>query len=497
MAANNALVESLLAYAKHEFQYRRLRTPEIRQQHEKEARHFERLAVAIFGMVVRLGDRQREGWCSCCFTHTTARRVERKQSPTAYLCCSCGSPVSVCAAPRCPHFASRTARAAGVPRYCAEHRHEVPGFQKANQRLSRIDAYTTWMRYEKHNYSRTTKLALGSATAVAVVAPMALLAAPAIGGAIGSSALGGGLSGAAATSHGLAMLGGGSVASGGLGMAGGTAVIAAAGAGLGSAMGYTTVSAYVSSDKSFGIQRLKYGTGSPVLLASGFLTENDDGWGQWRRLVVERYPDSPVYRVFWGSKELKSFAALLGMGAGKWIAARTGAKMAARATAKGAAKIPGMAGIAIVQGALANPWHVAVVRADMTGAILADLIERTDEERFILIGHSLGARVMFATADLLGTKPGPARLESVHLLGAAVSTGNDLRRVGDSVTDAVWNYYSRDDKVLRILYKNAQFGRSAVGVAGFKSPMAKIRDRNVTRNVPTHSDYFHGIHLQT
>lgn len=57
------------------------------------------------------------------------------------------------------------------------------------------------------------------------------LAAPLIGSAVGGAM---GLSGAAATSAGLALLGGGSVAAGGLGMAGGTAVIAGT-AGVGAA----------------------------------------------------------------------------------------------------------------------------------------------------------------------------------------------------------------------------------------------------------------------
>ncbi len=57
------------------------------------------------------------------------------------------------------------------------------------------------------------------------------LAAPLIGGAVGGAM---GLSGAAATSAGLALLGGGSVAAGGLGMAGGTAIIAGT-AGVGAA----------------------------------------------------------------------------------------------------------------------------------------------------------------------------------------------------------------------------------------------------------------------
>ena len=61
--------------------------------------------------------------------------------------------------------------------------------------------------------------------------PAALVAAPAIGGAVGS--LVGGYSGAVASSYGLALLGGGSIASGGLGMAGGTVVVTALGAALG------------------------------------------------------------------------------------------------------------------------------------------------------------------------------------------------------------------------------------------------------------------------
>jgi hypothetical protein len=52
-----------------------------------------------------------------------------------------------------------------------------------------------------------------------------------VGAWVGATFLG--LSGAAATSAGLALLGGGSVAAGGLGVAGGTAVIAASGGAIG------------------------------------------------------------------------------------------------------------------------------------------------------------------------------------------------------------------------------------------------------------------------
>ena len=69
-----------------------------------------------------------------------------------------------------------------------------------------------------------------------MVVPAAILAAPAIGGALGAYL--GGYSGAAASSYGLAFLGGGSRATGGLGMAGGTAVVSVVGGGLGGVSDY-------------------------------------------------------------------------------------------------------------------------------------------------------------------------------------------------------------------------------------------------------------------
>lgn len=71
------------------------------------------------------------------------------------------------------------------------------------------------------------RLAIATGGGMALGALTFGLAAPAIGAALGSTVLG--LSGAAATSAGLAALGGGSLAAGGLGMAGGTALLIGAG----------------------------------------------------------------------------------------------------------------------------------------------------------------------------------------------------------------------------------------------------------------------------
>jgi hypothetical protein len=128
----------------------------------------------------------------------------------AYLCCSCGTPTLPCAAKDCDHMAVRKRGPVRLPRFCAEHRHEIPGFEKASDRLDSLARYEEVFEYEQSNLSRASKLVGVGATALAAGMTGGLAAAPAVGGAVGTAFST--YSGAAATSYGLALLGGGSVA---------------------------------------------------------------------------------------------------------------------------------------------------------------------------------------------------------------------------------------------------------------------------------------------
>lgn len=495
LTSNAALVTNAWAYAKHEAFRRRLRSEEKRKSHERQAKEHKWATAVIADMASDLGDGSRQGWCSACFSLADHRVVKGFRGPTkSYLCGTCGAPTAACAAPTCKHMANRGTSGVTKPRYCAQHRHEIPGFEKLAADIGAIDQWHDWLSFESRNLSRTTKVLGAVVLTAAVVTPAAWAAAPAIGGALGGMT---GLSGAAAASHGLAMLGGGSVAAGGLGMAGGTAVVSAVGAGLGGVIGGTATAAYVSSDPSFRLQKLRDGTGTPVLVASGFLTEKDDGWGPWMKLIDDRYPERPVYRVHWGAKELKVLGTLAATGVGKAAAMSFAKKAAGKAAKKAAGRASWFGWLLLAKDVAANPWTVAKTRAGMTGAILADLIARTDEPSFVLVGHSLGARVMATTAQLLGTRAGAPRLEDVHLLGAAVGAKGDWRTLNDSVTGNVWNYWSSNDSVLKYLYAAGSVGERATGQAGFQTKYAKVKDRNVSRRVNGHSAYFGAISLAT
>ncbi len=488
LQGNSALVHNAWAFAKSTYRTVNPPSPEAQKAAEKRAKTHQKVAEWLADLTDDLTGKTKRGWCSGCFADVDHQKVKRPvgQLP-AYLCSNCGSPTLPCAGPGCDNMALRGRGAVRVPRYCAEHRHEIPSFATAEAKMDTLRDYRQFLEYDKANLRRTTKLSGFTLTGLVVGAPAALVAAPAIGGAVGT--LIGGYSGAAATSYGLALLGGGSLAAGGLGMAGGTVVVTALGGTLGGALGASITASYVGEDKSFHIEMLQGGEGVPVVVCNGFLSENGRGWGEWKDIVTMRYPDSPVYRVHWGAKELKRLGVLASLGAVK-VAGQAKLKQAALAANKVGAKRLGPFGPALIAADIAkNPWHVAKNRADKTGVVLADLLARTEVDSYVLVGHSLGARAMVVAAQTLGTKPDGPLVETVHLLGAAIGAKTNPETLTARVNEAVYNYHSSNDNVLRYLYTVAQAGQTAAGLNGFTPSAAKLKNVDVSTLVKGHSDY--------
>jgi hypothetical protein len=448
LSRNVALVTLALGYAANELGYRRSRSPERRAGHREAADVERKDAVVLADLVAKQGERSVYAWCSGCFSKTVHRDVKGSERPKrTYLCRECGTPTVDCGVLGCSHRAVIRPRARIRFGYCAEHRHAIPSFEKLNATIPTLGEYRDFLRHEVRNAERIAKVTGGTIGAAAVVAPLAFFAAPAVGAALGSSAFGGSLTGAAATSHGLAMLGGGAVASGGLGMAGGTAVVTATGTALGGALGATTVSAYTGDDRSFAIDLVRDGVGTPVVFATGFLTEGRSAWPEWRPLIDTLYPDAPVYELRWGAKELKHLTGLIAANGSK-AAVREILLQGARRGSK-AATLPGIGWVLGAHGVVTNPWTLAKTRAGMTGIALAELLARTAEGPYVLMGHSLGARVMVTAAQTLATRPGPPRIETMHLLGAAVGRKGHWHSLEKAVDGTVWNYWSENDNVLR------------------------------------------------
>ena len=102
---------------------------------------------------------------------------------------------------------------------------------------------------------------------------------------------------------------------------------------------------------------------------------------------------------------------------------------------------------------------------------------------------------MVMATESLGTKSDGPRLQSVHLLGAAVAADDDWLTLTARVDDAVYNYHSANDGTLKYLYTIGQLGQTAAGVNGFSPASGKLRNIDVSGQVDGHLDYLSNVVL--
>ena len=450
-----------------------------------------------------------ESYCSWCFEkHGCAPKERNNFARNVYTCNGCGKEIVKCRT--CNNKAkfssveNTSSDDVGIwsGNFCAVHEGAIAKFETLNWKLASIGEYRDIVEREERNYKKIGTTAAYSIGGAAVIAPLALAAAPAIGGAIGTSLLG--YSGAAATSAGLATLGGGALAAGGAGMAGGVAVVTAAGTALGGRYGAVISNSYYGDIDGFEIIKIKPGKGTTVICIDGFLTEKSkEAQKNWLNALSEKYPDNEIYYVKWEAKALQDIASSISLLGGKEIA-KKGLLGYAKSASKAAATKLGPLAIAFqALGLVTNPWSVAGVKAYQTGALLADIIARTDKE-YILIGHSLGARVIYSCLASLKTKD-KVFIKEAHLLGGAInnncSPSDDSNNVNwadihKSVSGNINNYYSNNDSVLKYLYKVVESVKFDLGkpIGRYCIKNSRVNNVDVSNHVNGHTKYKEKLH---
>ena len=431
------------------------------------------------------------GFCSWCFERTRhTLKIYNTLRRNIYECGKCHQKTVEC------RYCKNMARGGKWDdECCAVHDGSIADFKTLNKSLPDITKWRLLTKRSGKNMVKAGKV-VGGIGAVALVATgVGAAVAPAIGGALGGL---GGLSGAAATSHGLAVLGGGSLSAGGLGMAGGTAVVALTAGALGGVGGGILVNKYVGEIQGFDIkQRHKGKDAQPsVIFVNGFLNQNQSLIAGWKPTLTRHFPESNWYEIDWESKRLRDLGTLAAKtGANKAIKkmAVEAAKKASKQAAKKLGPLAVFAGILDIGG---NPFWVAMSKAKQTGYLLADLILRTDpEKRYVLMGHSLGARVVYYTLQILAKRKEKNRIVEVHLLGGAVgSSKKDWYGFSPYVLGHINNYFSLNDSILKILYKTSTlFSSNPIGRNSIQIKTPTVRNLDVTNTVSGHSQYRAGL----
>jgi pimeloyl-ACP methyl ester carboxylesterase len=347
--------------------------------------------------------------------------------------------------------------------FCAEHDGSMPDFTKAKARIHELAEFKQLMKPRKKNLYGLTKKAGVVAGGVVAVGTGAALAAPGIAAALGAK----GVLGAASTGTAIGSLKGAALTSASLAKvgSGGMAIIAATGAGLGGKTGYGLANAYLRDipDYQFHLKRTAVNDdGHRVVMVNGFLSEEDHDAYDWCEGLAGHYLNSPLWYLNWEAKTLHKLGGLL---AGTGRSALTssfltsGVSMASKALSKGVSR-GGMA--MTVAGLASNPWHSAMLNAEKAGTLLAEAISRIDGKTFTLMGHSLGARVIYFALLTLASKGGEKSVRHAVLMGGAVGNDSELdwTSVASATSDGVFNCYSERDGVLKWMYQTANAGLS-------------------------------------
>lgn len=438
-----------------------------------------------------------ESYCSWCFTKSKTILKEKNDfTRNVYTCTNCGNEVIKCRA--CNNKAkysnqkidnSNTNVSFWSNNFCSVHEGTISKFETLDLKLDSISEYKCIVEREDRNYKKIGTTAAFTIGGAAVIAPLAFLAAPAIGGALGSGFFS--LSGAAATNAGLATLGGGALAAGGAGMAGGIAVVTATGSALGGRYGAVISNSYFGDIDGFDIVKIKSGKGIPVICIDGFLTQDEkESSNQWVEALKEKYSENTIYHVRWESKRLRDLANLFTL-----QLSSTGVKSLVYNFAKSASKQAATKAnplFILIQsmGVFNNPWSVASLKAYQTGILLADIIARTEKE-YILVGHSLGSRVIYSCLDTLSTKE-KTFIKDVYLLGGAVDNNSmKWEKIHERVSGKIYNFHSSNDLVLKYLYSSAEKIKLEEGKAIGRHEIdnKEIKNIDVTEYILGHTKY--------
>ncbi len=182
----------------------------------------------------------------------------------------------------------------------------------------------------------------------------------------------------------------------------------------------------------------------PIIVIPGFMTADDDEWGRY----IARTTKSPVYVIDWSSYNkldivknrttTTSFSSLISTTAITKILIGLGVVLTAAFARR-----------------LYHLWSKACENADIVASILAkEISEHNNNEPFILLGHSLGGRIVSNITDKINNEN---LMCTITLAGAISKTEfNKITRSKDKIPAMGYiNYHSDSDEILKKIYRVA------------------------------------------
>jgi len=224
----------------------------------------------------------------------------------------------------------------------------------------------------------------------------------------------------------------------------------------------------------FEIIKKKEGIYPAIITVDGFLNQDKDDIEEWEIAIIKKYPNNAWYHLNWQSENTK--------------------KLLRRSLERvGILLIPSpiyfttLPRVAIGLSGIKKTWTNALRKSEETGSLLSKVLSKCEIDEYILIGHSLGSRVIFNCLNDLKANEKKI-IKDVHLLGGAVTNNKEKWSLAENaIKNKIYNYYSKKDSVLKIAYKLGTFDNNPIGRTLINS--RKSENINVTKLVNSHMTF--------
>jgi hypothetical protein len=234
---------------------------------------------------------------------------------------------------------------------------------------------------------------------------------------------------------------------------------------------------------NYSFRTIRDGIEPTVCVINGFMSESGSNVDDWLSIADVLYPHNKVIHFDWPAGNMKnmllnegvSFVDESGMVAKLGVAGRL------------AKSHPVSVAASVVLDKVAGRWQQSLKNAEKAGEYLASYIDNSCSS-FVLMGHSLGARVSYYSLDNL-TRSGS--VESAVLFGGAIThVGNWQEILNRHPSLWVCNNYSHNDSVLKFLYKaGTLFTNRPIGLERIAAEHPHLYNFNTSEYVSGHTAY--------
>jgi hypothetical protein len=250
---------------------------------------------------------------------------------------------------------------------------------------------------------------------------------------------------------------------------------------------------FLKSIDKFKITKHSEGAYPAIISISGFLSEDEDNRMNWENSILELYPNNEWFHLEWNTQKLPFRKQKLSGQIEVYDPYRSDNTFISYSKFIKKVMLFVNPYVTFAHLILNNWWHLTLRNSKITGILLAQILHYCDIKSFILVGHSLGARVIHNCLEEITTRELNANIQEIHLLGGAVNSRNaKWEKASNSVRGRIFNYHSDKDSILKFFYSTIMIDRFPIGLKPVE--LSKFENIDVSSVILDHTEYISNFH---